>query len=145
MRGADVMPEDLFTVKRLDEFVPPAHPLRAVRDILNAALARLNADFDLMYAATGRDSIAPEKLLRALMLQALYGSSEERALCEHLNYNLLYRWFVGIPMHAEVGDHSSFTRNRDRLIEHERFARALRRDCDDRRSRRSALGRTLPG
>ena len=119
MRGANVMQEELFTVKRLDEFVPPAHPLRTVRDILNAALARLDADFYLMYASTGRDSIAPEKLLRALMLQALYGIRSERALCEHLNYNMLYRWFVGIPMHAEVWDHSSFTRNRDRLIPHD--------------------------
>ena len=119
MRGADVMQEELFTVKRLDEFVPPAHPLRAVRDILNAALARLDAEFNLMYASTGRDSIAPEKLLRALLLQALYGIRSERALCEHLSYNMLYRWFVGIPMHAEVWDHLSFTRNRDRLIEHD--------------------------
>lgn len=119
MRGADVMQEELFTVKRLDEFVPRSHPLRAVRDILNAALARLDAGFNLMYAATGRDSIAPEKLLRALVLQALYSIRSERALCEHLGYNMLYRWFVGIPMHTEIWDHSSFTRNRDRLIAHD--------------------------
>ena len=119
MRGADVMQEALFTVKRLDEFVPPSHPLRAIRDILNTALASLDAKFDSMYAPTGRDSIAPEKLLRALVLQAVYGIRSERALCEHLGYNMLYRWFVGIPMQAEVWDHSSFTRNRDRLIEHD--------------------------
>ena len=69
MRGADVMQEALFTVKRLDEFVPPSHPLRAIRDILNTALASLDAKFDSMYAPTGRDSIAPEKLLRALVVR----------------------------------------------------------------------------
>lgn len=90
-----------------------------MRDILNGALAELDAAFDLMYAQTGRDSISPEKLLRALVLQALYGIRSERALCEHLGYNMLYRWFVGIPMHTEIWDHSSFTRNRDRLIAHD--------------------------
>ena len=116
MRGADVMQEGLFSFKRLEEFVPPDHPLRAMRTILNAALVRLDADFNVMYARTGRDSIAPEKLLRALMLQALYGLRSERALCEHLGYNLLFRWFVGIAIDDVVWDHSSFTTNRDRLI-----------------------------
>lgn len=119
MRGADVMQEGLFSFKRLDEFVPEQHPLRGIRAIINAALIRLDAKFDQMYAPTGRDSIAPEKLLRALVLQALYSIRSERALCEHLGYNMLYRWFVGISIDTEVWDHSSFTRNRDRLIEHE--------------------------
>lgn len=119
MRGADVMQEGLFSFKRLDEFVPKAHPLRDIRSIINDALRRLDAKFDEMYALTGRDSIAPEKLLRALILQALYSIRSERALCEHLGYNMLYRWFVGISIDNEVWDHSSFTRNRDRLIEHE--------------------------
>ena len=90
-----------------------------MRDSLNAALASRETQFESMYASSGRDSIAPEKLLRALLLQAVYGIRSERALCEHLRYNMLYRWFVGIPMHDEVWDHSSFTRNRDRLIEHD--------------------------
>lgn len=125
MRGADVMQEGLFSFKRLEEFVPSEHPLRAIRTILNAALTRLDADFNAMYASTGRDStgwpwaIAPEKLLRALMLQALYGLRSERALCEHVGYNLLFRWFVGIAIDDAVWDHSSFTTNRDRLIEHD--------------------------
>ena len=80
MRGADVMQEALFTVKRLDEFVPPSHPLRAIRDILNTVLASLDAKFDSMYAPTGRDSIASEKLLRTLVLQAVYGIRSERAV-----------------------------------------------------------------
>ena len=138
MRGADVMQEALFTVKRLDEFVPPSHPLRAIRDILNTALASLDAKFDSMYAPTGRDSIAPEKLLRALVLQAVYGIRSERALCEHLGYNMLYRWFVGIPMQAEVWDHSSFTRNRDRLIEHD-GVRALFGEIIDNAARAGLL------
>ena len=123
MRGPDVMQEGLFSFKRLEEFVPPDHPLRGIRAILNAALARLDAKFDDMYAPIGRDSIAPEKLLRALMLQALYGIRSERALCEHLGYNMLFRWFVGLAIDDEVWDHSSFTRNRDRLIEHDAVKR----------------------
>ena len=123
MRGADVMQEGLFSFKRLEEFVPADHPLRAIRTILNAALARLNADFDVMYAPTGRDSIAPEKLLRALTLQALHGLRSERALCEHLGYNLLFRWFVGVAIDDTVWDHSSFTTNRDRLIAHDAVKR----------------------
>lgn len=119
MRGADVMQETLFTVKRLDDFVPPAHPLRGIRDLLNAALKAMDADFNAMYADCGRYSIAPEKLLRALMLQTLYGIRSERQLCEQLEYNLLYRWFVGLAMDDAVWDHSSFTTNRDRLIEHD--------------------------
>ena len=119
MRGPDVMQEGLFSFKRLEEFVPPDHPLRGIRTILNAALARLDAKFDEMYSPIGRDSIAPEKLLRALTLQALYGIRSERALCEHLGYNMLYRWFVGLAMDSEVWDHSSFTHNRDRLIRHD--------------------------
>lgn len=123
MRGADVMQEGLFSFKRLEEFIPADHPLRDIRVILNAALARLHTDFNDMYAATGRDSIAPEKLLRALMLQALYGIRSERALCEHLGYNLLFRWFVGLAIDDAVWDHSSFTHNRDRLIEHDAVKR----------------------
>ena len=125
MRGPDVMQEGLFSFKRLEEFVPPDHPLRSIRAILNAALARLDAKFDEMYSPIGRDSIAPEKLLRALTLQALYGIRSERALCEHLGYNMLFRWFVGLAIDSEVWDHSSFTRNgprpprRDRFIGHD--------------------------
>lgn len=119
MRGADVMQESLFTVKRLEDFVPKAHPLRAIRELLNTALRQMDSDFSAMYADRGRYSIAPEKLLRALVLQTLYGIRSERQLCEHIEYNLLYRWFVGISMDDAVWDHSSFTTNRDRLIEHD--------------------------
>jgi len=119
MRGADVMQESLFTVKRLEDFVPQTHPLRDIRELLNGALRQMDSDFNTMYADRGRYSIAPEKLLRALVLQTLYGLRSERQLCEHLEYNLLYRWFVGIAMDDAVWDHSSFTTNRDRLIAHD--------------------------
>lgn len=119
MRGPDVMQETLFTVRRLDSFVPEDHPLRPIREILNRALKHMDATFEAMYAEGGRESIAPEKLLRALMLQLLYAIRSERLLVERLGYNLLFRWFVGVPMEDDPWDHSTFSKNRDRLIEHD--------------------------
>ncbi|MGA1087574.1 MAG: IS5 family transposase [Ilumatobacteraceae bacterium] len=119
MRGADVMQDSLFSVRSLESFVPYDHPLRPVRDILNAALVRMDRVFEAMYAKSGRDSIAPEKLLRALTLQVLYGLRSERMLVEQLGYNLLFRWFVGVSIDDDPWDHSTFSKNRDRLIEHE--------------------------
>lgn len=119
MRGTDAMQESLFTVSKLDDFVPKDHPLRAVRLLVNEALTRLNGLFDTIYADSGRDSIAPEKLMRALLLQVFYSVRSERMLCEQMRYNLLFRWFVGIPIEHEVWDHSVFSKNRDRLLEHE--------------------------
>ena len=117
MRGADSMQDTLFTTRSLESFVPGDHPLRPVREILNTALKGMDRRFEAMYADSGRDSIAPEKLLRALMLQVLYGVRSERMLVEQLGYNLLFRWFVGISMHDDPWDHSTFSKNRDRLIE----------------------------
>lgn len=117
MRGADVMQESLFIMKSLNDFVPAEHPLRPVRDILNVALDRMDERFAAMYSAFGRESIAPEKLMRALILQVLYGLRSERLLVEQLGYNLLYRWFVGLAIDDPVWDHSTFSKNRDRLIE----------------------------
>jgi len=119
MRGPDVMQDTLFSVRSLESYVPTDHPLRPVRDILNAALKRMDPLFAGMYAAAGRDSIAPEKLLRGLMLQVLYGVRSERMLIEQLGYNLLFRWFVGLSMPDDPWDHSTFSKNRDRLIEHD--------------------------
>jgi transposase len=118
MRGADFMQDTLFSIRSLESFVPAEHPLRPVREILNTALKRMDSVFAAMYAAGGRDSIAPEKLLRALMLQVLYGVRSERMLIEQLGYNLLFRWFVGLSLQDEPWDHSTFSKNRDRLIEH---------------------------
>ena len=119
MRGADFMQDMLFSVRSLESFVPNEHPLRPLREILNTALERMDCVFAAMYAPGGRDSIAPEKLLRALMLQVLYGVRSERMIIEQLGYNLLFRWFVGLSIEDDPWDHSTFSKNRDRLIEHD--------------------------
>jgi transposase len=118
MRGADTMQERLFTMARLEDFVPADHPLRPIQDVVNEALKRLNGLFNEMYADHGRASIAPEKLIRALLLQVLYSVRSERLLVEQLHYNLLFRWFVGLAIDDLVWDHSSFSKNRDRLLDH---------------------------
>jgi transposase len=117
MRGADVMQEPLFTTVHLETFVPPDHPVRALRALMDEALKELNWLFDTIYADGGRDSIAPERLLRAQLLQVLYSIRSERQLCEQLQYNLLFRWFVGLPIEDAAWDHSTFSKNRDRLLE----------------------------
>lgn len=131
MRGADVTQERLFSYVTPEAFVPQAHPLRPIREIVNAALCEMDATFAAMYPPTGRESIPPEQLLRGLLLQALYGLRSERLLCEQLGYNLLYRWFVGLDLESAPWDHSTYSKNRDRLIEHEvireLFARVLDR------------------
>jgi len=118
MRGADTMQESLFTVARLNDFVPEDHPLRGVQSLVNAALTQMSARFNEIYARSGRDSIAPEKLIRALLVQVFYSIRSERQLCEQLRYNLLFRWFVGLAIDDPVWDHSTFSKNRDRLLEH---------------------------
>jgi len=119
MRGADVLQESLFTVKTLNDFVPAGHPLRPIREIVNVALKEMDALFARMYSEFGRESIAPERLLRALILQALYSIRSERQICEQLSYNMLFRWFTGIGMDDAPWDHSTFTKNRDRLLDHD--------------------------
>ena len=116
MRGADQRSESLFSYVSCEARVPLDHPLRAIREIVNAALAALSPDFEALYARLGRPSIPPEKLLRALVLQAFYSVRSERQLMEQLDYNLLFRWFVGLSMDAAVWDVTVFTKNRDRLL-----------------------------
>lgn len=118
MRGSDGMQEALFTVAKLEDFVPADHPLRPIRLLVNEALGRLNGLFNTIYADSGRASIAPEKLLRAMLIQVFFSVRSERQLMEHVRYNLLYRWFIGLAIDDEVWDHSSFSKNRDRLLEH---------------------------
>jgi transposase len=118
MRGTDGMQESLFTVTKLEDFVPSDHPLRAIRDLVNEALVQLNGLFNKIYDDYGRPSIPPEKLMRALMLQVFYSVRSERQICEQLRYNLLFRWFVGLAIDDAVWDHSVFSKNRDRLLEH---------------------------
>ena len=112
MRGADRQTGALFSYFSPEAMVPADHPLRLIRPIVNAALERLSGEFDKLYAAGGRDSIAPEKLLRALLLQAFYSVRSERQLMEQINYNMLFRWFVGMSMDAAVWDVTVFTKNR---------------------------------
>lgn len=119
MRGLDEMQESLFTMSKLEDFVPSDHPLRRLRVLVNDALKRLNGLFNLIYADTGRASIAPEKLMRALLLQVFYSVRSERMLMEQMRYNMLFRWFVGLSMDDVVWDHSVFSKNRDRLLAHE--------------------------
>jgi len=118
MRGSDGMQEALFTVAKLEDFVPSDHPLRAILALVNEALGQLNGRFNEIYADTGRPSIPPEKLMRALLLQVFYSVRSERQICEQLRYNLLFRWFVGLAIDDAVWDHSVFSKNRDRLLEH---------------------------
>jgi transposase len=119
MRGSDARTGELFSYVDLEERVPAKHPLRVIRRIINEVLAALDAEFARLYAATGRPSIAPERLLRALLLQAFYTIRSERQLMEQLDYNLLYRWFVGLGVDEPVWVPTVFTKNRDRLLEAE--------------------------
>jgi transposase len=122
MRGADTFTEGLFTLKKLDDFVPANHPLRVIRTMVNKALAEMGDLFSQMYeddVKGGRPSIAPEKLLRAMLLQVLYSIRSERQLMEQTQYNLLFRWFIGLSMDDSVWVPTVFTKNRERLIEHD--------------------------
>lgn len=122
MRGADTFTEGLFTLKKLDDFVPADHPLRVIRTMVNKALAEMGELFAQMYEGDtkgGRPSIAPEKLLRAMLLQVLYSIRSERQLMEQTQYNLLLRWFIGLSMDDAVWVPTVFSKNRERLIEHE--------------------------
>jgi transposase len=117
MRGSDGRSGDLFSYVDLEKRVPARHPLRLVREVVNEVLAALDSEFARIYADSGRPSIAPEKLLRALLLQAFYTIRSERQLMEQLDYNLLYRWFVGLGVDDPVWVPTVFTKNRDRLLE----------------------------
>jgi len=122
MRGCDSYTEGLFTIRRLDDFVPASHPLRRIRVMVNDALAKMDELFSRMYEADvkgGRPSIAPEKLLRAMLLQILFSVRSERQLMEQTRYNMLFRWFIGLSMDDEVWVPTVFTKNRQRLIEHD--------------------------
>src|SRR5215216_1621608 len=119
MRGRDDRADGLFSYVRLEERIPADHPLRAVRRLADEALAALNGRFEALYSSMSRPSIAPEMLLRATLLQAFFSVRSERMLMEQINYNLLFRWFVGLPMDAEVWHPTVFTHNRDRVLETE--------------------------
>ena len=125
MRGTDERSGSLFSYVDLEARVRGDHPLRVIRDIANAALIDLSKTFTAIYTDFGRPSIAPEKLLRAMLLQAFYGIRSERQLMERLEFDLLFRWFVGLGVDDPVWDHSTFSKNRDRLLEGEIAAKFL--------------------
>src|ERR1700688_2217288 len=132
MRGKDEQQLDVFSYVSPEQRVPQDHPLRAMTD---EALRELQPRFNKLYAKTERPSIAPEKLLRALLLQALYSVRSERLLMEQLDYNLLFRWFVGLNMDDSVWDVTVFTKNRERLLDGdiaEAFFQAVLRQARER-------------
>lgn len=116
MRGSDKVTGSLFSYVDLEERIPARHPLRKIRSVVNDALHSLDADFDRLYAGEGRPSIAPERLIRASLLQILYSIRSERQLMEQMDYNLLFRWFVGLGIDDTVWVPTVFTKNRDRLL-----------------------------
>src|SRR5436190_15853548 len=135
MRGTDERTGAMFSYVSLEERVPPEHPLRAIRRITDRALERLSPRFGTLYVNFGRPSIPPERLLRALVLQALYTIRSERQLMEQLEYNLLFRWFVGLGMDDAVWHPTTFTKNRDRMLAGsvaEAFFAAVVRQADGR-------------
>src|SRR3974390_241810 len=119
MRGDDIHQDAMFSYLSPEARVPRDHPLRPIRNMVNQALAELSGDFQAMYSREGRPSIPPEKLLRALLLQVLYTVRSERLLLEQLDYNLLFRWFVGLNLDDPIWDATVFSKNRERLLEGE--------------------------
>jgi len=125
MRGSDSRSGELFSYVDLEKRVRADHPLRAIRRLTDAALGALSGDFAAVYSGTGRPSIPPEQLLRAMLLQAFYSIRSERQLMERLEFDLLFKWFVGLGVDDGVWDHSSFSKNRDRLLDGEIAAKFL--------------------
>jgi len=117
MRGSDISQPTLFITRTVEDFVPANHPLRSIRKLIDEALRDLDAHFNRLYADEGRESVAPERLIRASLLQVLYTIRSERQLVEQIRYNLLYRWFVGLEMEDKVWHHATFSKNRERLLD----------------------------
>ena len=116
MRGDDRQPDAMFSYVSAEQRVPTDHPLRAIRALVDDVLRDMSREFDGLYARVGRPSIPPERLLRAQLLQIFYSIRSERLLMEQLDYNLLFRWFVGMDMDEPIWAPTVFTKNRDRLL-----------------------------
>ena len=116
MRGNDAAAGSLFSYVDIEKRVRTDHPLRVIREIVNTTLSAMSAEFDALYSPFGRESIPPERLLRALLLQAFYTIRSERQLVERIEFDLLFRWFVGLGVDDPVWDATSFSKNRDRLL-----------------------------
>src|SRR3954468_3494047 len=145
MRGSDDRSGSLFSYVDLEKRIRPDHPLRTIRRLVDDALASLDRTFADLYAAFGRPSIPPERLLRAMLLQAFYSIRSERQLMERLDHDLLFRWFVGLGIDDPVWDASTFSKNRDRLLEGDIAAPVSNRRSGASPRAPVALARTLLG
>jgi transposase len=125
MRGRERQQEGIFSYLSPESRVPPDHPLRAIRVYADEALRRMSRVFERMYSERGRDSVPPETLLKSTLLMALYSVRSERLFCEMLDYNLLFRWFLGMSIDEASFDHSTFSKNRMRLLSHQVAQRFL--------------------
>ena len=119
MRGSTIQQVPMLSTLTPDDLVPADHPLRRIKVIVDRALDELSPVFDEMYAATGRASIPPERLLKGCLLIALYSIRSERQFCEQLHYNFLFKWFLDMDVETPAFDPTTFTKNRDRLLSHE--------------------------
>lgn len=136
MRGASERQIPMFTTVSIDSLIRADHPIRRIRVIVDEVLAELDGEFDAMYSQTGRPSVPPEQLLKATVLMALYSIRSERAFCERLNYDLLFKWFLDLPLEAQAFDPATFSKNRERLLKAEiadRFFEAVVRQAKLRR------------
>ena len=116
MRGVEDRQQAMWTQVSVEHLIPAGHPIRRIRVVVEAVLDSLSPEFDAMYASTGRPSIPPEQLLKATVLMALYSIRSERQICERINYDLLFKWFLDVPVDAKAFDASTFSKNRDRLL-----------------------------
>src|SRR5215207_9392939 len=119
MRGKPEQQLAMLTSLSTEDLIPANHPIRRIRKVIDEVLVGLDDEFDVMYSRIGRPSVPPEQLLKATILMALYSVRSERAFCERLNYDLLFKWFLDLPIDAKAFDPTTFTKNRDRLLEAE--------------------------
>src|SRR5687767_10388643 len=119
MRGAPDRQMAMLTTLSTEELIPRDHPIRRIRKVVDEVLAELDGEFSAMYSRIGRPSVPPEALLKATVLMAMYSIRSERAFCERLNYDLLFKWFLDLPVDARAFDATTFTKNRERLLAHE--------------------------
>jgi len=126
----------MLVLRSPEEMVPPDHPLQGVKRLADAALKEMSSRFDAMYADSGRESVPPETLLKGSLLIALYSLRSERMLCEQLGYNMLFRWFLDMDMTGTPFDHSTFSKNRERIMDHDVAREFFRRVVEQARHAR---------
>src|SRR5687767_15102859 len=136
MRGKPEQQMAMLTTLSTEELIPKDHLIRRIRKVVDVVSAELEGEFDAMYARAGRPSVPPEQLLKATVLMALYSIRSERQFCERLNYDLLFKWFLGLAIDDRAFDASTFTKNRDRLLDHEIADRFFAAAVDQARLRR---------